>query len=302
MIKYEWRDRLSEEESAQLADLLHRAAVYDAEPEYSTIDFADVRRAMSASDSRYRHLVVWMLPYATEMGTADQPERIAGLIRLTLNADGTAEGTGVVDPQLRSIGIMTLLFERTGLNTAAPEGWLGTGAHTVTAWARGNHPASGRLSGRFSIARPRRVWKLVRSTDSLGDTGAAPVLEPASAESFAGATWASPVTTAAGTNHLLRHQGRIAGAVSIDFTPLSTEQFGSCATVSAVATAPTHTDVRTRKQLLDGAAALAREAGLAGLIIHVDSDDSALVNACRLVNFQHDRTDVLLQLGGARGW
>ncbi len=298
MIKYEWRNQLSEDESAQLADVLHRAAEYDAEPEYSTIDFAEVQHAMAASESRYRHLVVWMLPYATEMGAADQPERIAGLIRLALNGDGTAEGTGVIDPRLRSIGIMTLLLERIGLNTAAPDGWLGTGAHTVTAWARGNHPASGRLSSRFLIARTRRVWKLVRSTDSFEETAAAPVLEPASMGSLDDLAWASPVCAAAGAGHVLRDGGRITGAVSIDVTPLSSEEFGSCATVRAVATAPTHTDAHTRKQLLKGAAALAHEDGFTGLIIHVDSADSALVNACRLVNFQHDRTDVLLQLGG----
>lgn len=298
MIKYEWRNQLSKEESAQLADLLHRAAEYDAEPEYSTIDFAEVQQAMAAADSRYRHLVVWMLPYATEMGAAEQPERIAGLIRLALNGDGTAEGTGVIDPRLRSIGIMTLLFERVGLNTAAPEGWLGTGAHTVTVWARGNHPASGRLSSRFLVPRTRCVWKLIRSTDSFEETAAAPVLEPASTESLDELGWASTVSAAAGASHILRDQRRVIGAVSIDFTPLSSEEFGSCATVRAVATAPTHTDAHTRKQLLNGAAALAHESGLTGLIIHVDSTDSALVNACRLVDFQHDRTDVLLQLGG----
>ena len=44
MIKYEWRASLSPDESAELSDLLGRAAEYDAEPEYSRIDFADVDR------------------------------------------------------------------------------------------------------------------------------------------------------------------------------------------------------------------------------------------------------------------
>ena len=48
MIKYEWRTSLSPDESAELSDLLGRAAEYDAEPEYNRIDFADVDRAMSA--------------------------------------------------------------------------------------------------------------------------------------------------------------------------------------------------------------------------------------------------------------
>ena len=40
---------------------------------------------------------------------------------------------------------MTLLLEQVGVDTTAPDGWTGTGAHTVTAWARGNHPAAGRI-------------------------------------------------------------------------------------------------------------------------------------------------------------
>ena len=102
MIKHEWRSTLSPAESAELADLLQRAAAYDAEPEYSTIDFADVEQAMSEADSPVRHLVIWMLPYATAMGEPDRPERIAGLLRLTFTSEGAAEGVVVIDPDLRS--------------------------------------------------------------------------------------------------------------------------------------------------------------------------------------------------------
>lgn len=297
MIKYEWRDTLSDEESAQLADLLRRAADYDAEPEYSTIEFADIVATMAGADPRYRHLLVWMLPYATELGAPDHPERIAGVIRLAVGNDGIAEASGVVDPQLRSIGIITLLLERIGLDTSGPKGWQGTGAHTVTAWARGNHPAAARISNRFLIARTRRVWKLIRSTDSVEEVSAAPVLEPISTTTLAELPWTSVPTATAGPHHALREGGRVIGAVVIDLTPVDSEEFGRCATVQTLAVTP-HADAESRKQLLNGAAALAHEAGLTGLVIYVDSDDAALVNACRLVNFQHDRTDVLLQFGG----
>ncbi|MEZ0355239.1 hypothetical protein [Mycobacterium sp. SA01] len=297
MIKYEWRDTLSDEESIQLADLLRRAADYDAEPGYTTIEFADIADAMARSDPRYRHLLVWMLPYATALRAKDHPERIAGVIRLTVNEDGTAEASAVVDPPLRSIGIMTLLFERIGLDTSGPQGWQGTGAHVVTAWAKGNHPASGRISNRFLIARTRRVWKLIRPTDSVSDANGAPVLEPVSTTALAEFPWASALVATTGPLHALREGGRIIGAVSMDFTAVESEEFGCCGTVQALAATP-QADADSRKRLLNGAAALTHEAGLTGLVIHVDSDDTAWVNACRLVNFQHDRTDVLLQLGG----
>ncbi len=176
MIRYEWRNTLSDEESAQLDNLLGRAAAYDAEPEYSTIDFADVARSMSTGDPTARHLVIWMLPYATAFGQPDLPERIAGLLRMTFTSPSAAEATVVIEPQLRSVGIMTLLLESVGLDSAAPEGWFGSGAHSITAWARGNHPASARLSNRFLIPRTRRVWKLIRCTDSA--ESAEPILEP----------------------------------------------------------------------------------------------------------------------------
>ena len=53
-----------------------------------------------------------------------------------------------------------------------------------------------------------------------------------------------------------------------------------------------------RRRLLDGAAAVVHEAGMTGVIIYVDSDDTGMVNVCRLAGFQHDRTDVRYQIGG----
>jgi hypothetical protein len=296
MIKYEWRTSLSAEESAELSDLLERAASYDAEPEYSRIDFADLERAMSQSDSSVHHLLIWMLPHATAMSEPDQPQRIAGLIRLECSSDGSANVNAVIDPRLRSIGIMTLLLERVGLDTARPDGWLGTGAHRVTAWAQGNHPAAGRLSNRFLIPRTRRVWKLIRSSDAVEDATAAPVLEPVDGAALADLNWlpADP-----GSDHLyaLREGGRIVGVAALDLRAVASGQFERCATVVSAFAGPA-ADAPQRRRLLEGAAALAHEAGMTGLIIHVESDATELVNACRLAGFQHDRTDVRYQIGG----
>jgi len=296
MIKYEWRTSLSADEAAELSDLLVRAADYDAEPEYNRIDFADVDRAMSQSDSSIRHLLIWMLPHATAMGEPDQPEGIAGLLRLHCGADGSATASVVIDPSLRSIGIMTLLLERVGLDTARPGGWLDTGAHTVSAWGQGNHPAGGRLSDRFLIPRTRWVWKLVRPADAVEDATAAPVLEPIDAAALADLSWVSAPPGNDHT-HALREAGRIVGVATLDLRAVSSEEFGRCATVTAAAAAPA-ADVAQRRRLLDGAAALAHDAGMTGVIIHVDSDDTDMVHACRLAGFQHDRTDVRYQIGG----
>ena len=292
MIKYEWRTELTPAEADELAEMLGRAADFDAEPEYTTIDFADVQCTIGTATAR--HLLIWMLPYATAMGEPDRPERIAGLLRLMVSADGTADAAVVIDPQLRSIGIVTLLLERVGLNTDAEGGWLGTGAHTLTTWARGSHPASGRLSNRFLIPRTRRLWKLIRST--IDEHPSAPVLEPIGVGALDDLAWA-PTISGVAQAYALREDGRVAGVVALDPTPVTSEEFGRCATVQWVATAPSVAD-QTRRQLLSGAAALAHEEGFTGVICHVDSDDAVMVNACRLSDFQHDRTDVYFQLGG----
>jgi len=298
MIKYEWRSDLSPDESAELSGLLVRAAEYDAEPEYSGIDFGDVSVAMSQPDSAVRHLVVWMLPHATAMGEPDEPERIAGLIRLESLAAGSASASAVIDPRLRSIGIMTLLLERIGLDTMRPGGWLGTGAHTVTAWAQGAHPAAGRLSNRFLIPRTRRVWKLIRSADAVDDATAAPVLELVDDAARAELTWL-PVSRGNGRNYALREGERIVGVVALNLRAVSSDEFGRCATITSAFPAP-GADVSQLRRLLDGAAALAHEAEMSGVIIHVDSDSTELVHACRLASFQHDRTDVRYQIGDQR--
>jgi mycothiol synthase len=297
MIKYEWRSALSGEELTELADLLARAAAYDAEPEYNTIDVDQVNQAMAQPDPSVRHLLIWMLPRATAMGEPDEPQRIAGLLRLVFTSDHDAEATAVIDPQLRSIGIMTLLLERIGVDTTALGGWNGTGAHTLTAWARGNHPAADRLSNRFLIPRTRRIWKLIRSTDSA-QAAATPVLEPIAESVLGDLGWASTMT-ANPPVHALREAGTIVGVVTLDLRPIGSEEFGRCATIDRIVASP-HADAGARRRLVDGAAAVARDAGLSGLIVYVDSDDTAIVNACRLAGFQHDRTDVRYQLGGHR--
>jgi len=292
MIKYEWRTELTTDEADELADMLRRAAEFDSEPEYSTIDFADVYRTLGTP--RVRHLVIWMLPHATVMGEPDHPERIAGLLRLAMTADNSAEAAIVIDPRLRSIGIMTLLLERIGLDTDAADGWAGTGARTITAWARGNHPAAGRLSNRFLIPRTRRLWKLMRSASET--LTAATVLKLTDLAAVEALGWAPPVSGAAQA-YALHDDGYAAGIVAVDPTPVTSEEFGLCATVQWAVIAP-DSPATARRQLLTGAAEVAHDLGFTGLTCHVDSDDAAMVNACRLSDFQHDRTDAYFQLGG----
>jgi hypothetical protein len=297
MIKHEWRNTLSAEEAVELDALLQRAADYDAEPAYSTITFSDIERAMSDSSRKTCHLLIWMLPHAVAMDQPPVPERIAGIVRLAFRDESSAEASVVIDPNLRSIGIMTLLLEQLGLDTDADEGWAGTGARRITSWAQGSHPATGRLSNRFLIPRTKRVWKLICPVRSA-EAAAAPVLEPADDGALNEVSWAAEFLRT-GRVLVLREGSRILGGVELDTRITTSLEFGACATIRRIAAAP-HVDAVTRRRLLQGAIAIAHDAGRTGVIIHVDSADAAFVNACRLSGFQHDRTDVRYELGGQR--
>jgi hypothetical protein len=293
VIKYEWRNHLDADESAELAAMLARAAVHDAEPEYNTIEFADVEATLSQPDTR--HLIIWRLPRAATSSLADTTHKIAGLVRLVFTSDSVAEATVVVDPRARSIGILTTLVEQLGVGMDSSDGWAGTGARTITAWSRGNHPAAGRASDRFLIPRTRRTWKLIRAAAHDENAAPAPVLELLDSRTIADMGWAHG-NAADGTVVALREAGGLVGLASLDLQPVESPEFGACATIACVAyTRPA--DAGAIRRMLDGVAAVACEAGLDGIAIYVDSDDAALVNACRLSGFQHDRTDVRYQLG-----
>lgn len=314
MIDYAWVDTLDDADGEQLRDLLERAAVYDAEPEYNTVDYAEVRSEMADADSASQHLMLWLQPRARELGGSLEPRRVAGVIRCLPTADGWSSATVVIDPELRSIGIMTLLMERAGLRMDGPEGWLGSGITRLQSWARGNHPASGRLADRNLVARDRQIWKLIRETTATADlesvleargedaSGAGEFLDLLAEESTADPEALRRAhrdladQPLGGTSLTLVHRidGRIDGLISVDPHPVLSEEFGKCASVRYLLT-PAGARA-TMDELLTGAAAAARQAGLDGLILYVDSTDNDLVGVCRLSGFQHDRTDIRYEI------
>lgn len=265
MIKYEWRTDLSLHEADELADLLDRAARYDAEAEHNGIESRAVEQALAESADSVRHLIIWMLPHAVALDRPDEPTRIAALVRLEFTGATHADVTAVVDPELRSIGIITSLLEQAGATPDQADGWLGSGAHVLSAWARGNHPAAGRLSRRFLIPPSRRMWKLIRPVDSSDQTRA-------SAD---------------------------AGTFTIDMKPAVSDEFGPYLTIDELSPSPS-ADSTTLRGLLHAAAAAVVAAGYGAVAIHVDAENRSLVSACRIAGFQHDRTDVCYQLGDCK--
>lgn len=92
----------------------------------------------------------------------------------------------------------------------------------------------------------------------------------------------------------LRKDGQICGLVDLGLVALDSEEYGRCAPVRHLST-----QTRDRAEItavLLGAASVASNAGLHAIQIHVESTDDDLVGVCRLLGFQHDRTDVRYEL------
>ncbi|NMO03695.1 N-acetyltransferase [Gordonia sp. TBRC 11910] len=314
MIRYEWCTSLSADDTAALRSLLNRAASYDAEPEYNTIDADALAADLADPASGVRHLVVWLTPRPVALDAPLEPERVAGVIRLVPSGGGWADGTIVIDPDLRSLGIVTLLLEQEGVDVGA-DGWLGSGFVGIRSWARGNHPASGRIADRNLLPRTKRVWKLVRPTDEYEDGDAERVVVLASDDQPAlsgflatlGASAAETARVARGSGQSAQRRtlavrssaSGLSAVADLDLTPVHVDEFGRCATIDYLGVDPALDGEAKRKvlsQVLIGAGAYAREAGLDGVVGYVESTDDALVAAARRTGFQHDRTDVLYEI------
>lgn len=155
MIVVDWRDELSAAESAELAALIAEAADYDAEAGFST--------ATPAPDVAPDLVVFQALARLTpgRHGSPDAP--LAAFLRLDVDRAGDATAQLVVRPNLRSLGVATLMLET--LAGRDGPGWGGTGAIRIRCWAHANHPAAERMAARFGAEPERVTWRLVRGSE-----------------------------------------------------------------------------------------------------------------------------------------
>ena len=100
----------------------------------------------------------------------------------------------------------------------------------------------------------------------------APVLESLEFRTLAEIGWANGAE-AAGTVLALREAGHLVGLASLDLQPVESPEFGACATIACV-TYSRFTEAAAVRRMLAGVTAAIRDAGLDGIAIYVDSDDS----------------------------
>ncbi|WP_019875196.1 hypothetical protein [Sporichthya polymorpha] len=157
MITVEVRDELSEEESAELSALISSSAVYDEEAGFSTVDLQ--------ADLDDNHEVFQVLARSTPGFHGSEETPLVAYFRLAVDRAGGAVAQMLVKPEFRSLGIATLMVET--LSERPGEGFAGTGAVSISCWARGNHPAADRMSRRFGAEVEGATWTLYRGSEKL---------------------------------------------------------------------------------------------------------------------------------------
>jgi mycothiol synthase len=156
MITVDVRNELGEDEAAEVRALIAEAAAYDDEAGFSTVEMAD-----RDSNTEIFHVLSRATPGLH--GSVDTP--VVAYLRIEVDRAGGAVAQMVVRPAYRSLGIATLTVEM--LSEREGEGWAGTGAVSLTCWAKGDHPAAERMSRRFGAEAAGETWTLVRGAEKL---------------------------------------------------------------------------------------------------------------------------------------
>jgi mycothiol synthase len=152
-----FRDEIGPEERAELEAMVADAASYDQEAGFSTVSL-DVE---PDGNSEVFEAVARLTPGMH--GSPDTP--LVAYLRLDVDRAGGAVAQLLVRREYRSLGVATLMLEL--LSEREGDGWAGTGAVTVSGWARGSHPAADHMARRLGAEVERSVWKLMRGEDVL---------------------------------------------------------------------------------------------------------------------------------------
>ncbi len=152
MITVDFRDELGAQERAELEALIAEAAAYDEEAGFSTVEPAGEPTGNVEVFQAVARLNAGM------HGSSETP--LVAFLRLDVDRAGGGVAQLLVRRGYRSLGIATLMLEL--LSEREGQGWAGTGAVSISGWARGNHPAADRMANRLGAEVERSTFKLVR--------------------------------------------------------------------------------------------------------------------------------------------
>ena len=296
MISYAWRAGFAADEERELREMLAAAAAADAEAGFPAVSL-DQPCSGGAS-----HLVVRLLPddRAGQRGSSPAGAApVAAYLRIEPGPDGgPATARYVVRPEFRSRGISTLLVEMLGQDPAAG---ITRDVAPLRIWARGDHPAAQRMASRFAhlgVRPARRQWQLLAPLRAESPPGtpapgapAPPPRPPGGAAEQAAATALLGSEQVPRQPEVLVDGPGVAGAVWYDPHADEHTEYGTAGRIIAVRAAGAASP-QIQGRLLAAAMAGLHSRGLRVAAITVDADDPVLARTCRLLGFQHDRTDI----------
>jgi len=304
MISYAWRTGFAPDEERELREMLSAAAAEDAEAGFPAVSLDQPGREGAS------HLVVRLLPddRAGQHGSSPAGAApVAAYLRIEPDADdGPATARYVVRPEFRSRGISTLLVEMLSRD-------LATGAvkklAPVRIWARGDHPAAQRMALRFAhlgVRAARRQWQLLAPLRPAGQTPLPVPPTPPAARPPAAAAELDAAAGLLGGEQLPGHAEVLVDGPDVTaavwYDPRADErtEYGTAGRIIAVrAGAAAGPDILG--ELLGAAMDRLRDGGLRVAAITIDADDPVLARYCRLLGFQHDRTDIEYTVTGQAG-
>ena len=223
---------------------------------------------------------------------------VAAYLRIEPGPDGgPATARYVVRPEFRSRGISTLLVEMLGQDPAAG---ITRDVAPLRIWARGDHPAAQRMARRFAHLGVRPAAASGSCSHPcgprarpapLGRRAAPPPRPPAGAAEQAAATALLGSEQVPRQPEVLVDGPGVAGAVWYDPHADEHTEYGTAGRIIAVRAAGAASP-QIQARLLAAAMAGLHFRGLRVAAITVDADDPVLARTCRLLGFQHDRTDI----------
>jgi mycothiol synthase len=158
MLRLEWSRALRADDLDEVLAMVALASAYDEEAGFARIaDEAVGQRDVTPSGRAVHHLVV--RAELDDVAWDGVGGHVVAYLNLAVDgADGVVALT--VHPHYRSRGVATMMLEQIGLDVAR-DGWQGSGARFVHAWAFGHHPAAERLARRFGLTELDRSWQLL---------------------------------------------------------------------------------------------------------------------------------------------
>jgi mycothiol synthase len=314
VITVDWPQQLDPATATEVEALLAEATAEDTEAGFSTAVPFDATDGSSAT----RLQAVGRLEPERDVDTP-----VVAYLRIDIVGPHTGVAQFVVHPRYRSLGVATLFMEQIGTDMSRAGGWAGTGLNGIDIWAHGGHPAAGRMARRFGAVRVRAVWKLYRllrdwnlpAADEHAVAGVQ-LIEMSPTDATAVLAELPALLGTAGAHTLAVHPrdaARLAGTsrhlVAVDPTgayvgavrfsapeEIDEEKVGTIATV-AVGPGPGRRALCTAlvsRALVELAAAGARSAEL-----YVDADSPDAVALSRVLDFEHDQSDLCYRLGAA---